>query len=413
MRNPVASLIAVLLLLISGPALAAAPTKDDMDLSPAAAANNAFALDLYAKLRGASGNIFLSPYSISTALAMTSAGARGQTEAEMIQTLHLSTLPPAQRHAILGALIQRYQADRAEKGYELHVADALWLAKGFSILPGFSNIAQTHYAAQTAEVDFHHSSEAAATINNWVSAHTNDKIKDLIPASALNDLTCLVLTNAVYFKGDWETPFQSRVTQDGTFHSPSGDKTVPMMRRQGQYGFFENDSLSALTLPYAGGDLEMLAMLPKKLDGINDLENSLDGAMLSDVSSKIRSREVIVTLPKFHMESRFDLSSVLKEMGMASAFKSGADFSGIDGKHDLLISGVVHKAYVDVDEKGTEAAGATGIIVGTMAMIGNPPEFNADHPFLFLIRDLKNQTILFMGRVSNPGQLRVSNYIEF
>jgi serpin B len=399
MRNPVASLIAVLLLLISGPALAAAPTKDDMDLSPAAAANNAFALDLYAKLRGASGNIFLSPYSISTALAMTSVGARGQTEAEMINTLHLSSLPPAQRHAILGALIQRYQADRAEKGYELHVADALWLAKGFSILPGFSNIAQTHYVAQTAEVDFHHSSEAAATINNWVSAHTNDKIKDLIPASALNDLTCLVLTNAVYFKGEWKTPFQPRATYDDVWHSPAGDKNVPMMHSQTDNGFYEDGSLSALSIPYAGDDLEMLVLLPKKLDGIGELEASLDTKRLAEISSQISTREVIVTLPKYRMDSTFDLVPALKEMGMTSAFNA-ADFSGIDGRHDLYISGVIHKAYVDADEKGTEAAGATGIIVRALMARPSPPVFNADHPFLFLIRDVKDQTILFMGRVS-------------
>jgi serpin B len=177
-----------------------------------------------------------------------------------------------------------------------------------------------------------------------------------------------------------------------------------MMHARGHYGFFEDDSLSALSLPYAGGDLEMLVLLPKKTDGIEALEKSLDSRRLTDLSAGMASQEVIVTLPKFRMESRFELSSVLKDLGMATAFvPKEADFSGIDGGRDLFISGVVHKAYVDVDEKGTEAAGATGVIIDATVARPRPPEFNADHPFVFLIRDVKNGTILFMGRVNLPA----------
>lgn len=396
--------LAVLLPLVPGQVLYAAADNSALDLSPAAAANNAFALDLYGKLRGQEGNLFISPYSISTALAMVYAGAGGATAGEMAATLHLPNLPQSDLHALLGGMIQRYQADRADKGYELHVADALWVARGFVPLPGFLRIARSDYSADASEVDFRQPERAAGTINEWVAAHTGDKIKDLIPASALDKRTRLVLTNAIYFKGAWETPFMARATRDGTWHSPGGDKTVPMMHARGHYGFFEDDSFLALSLPYAGGDLEMLVLLPKKTDGIGAMEKSLDSKRLGDVSARIVSQEVIVTLPKFRMESRFELSSVLKDMGMATAFvPKEADFSGIDGGRDLFISGVVHKAYVDVDEKGTEAAGATGIIVGTMAMIGQPPVFNADHPFVFLIRDVKNGTILFMGRVNLPA----------
>jgi serine protease inhibitor len=374
-----------------------------MDLAPVAAANNAFALDLYAQLRVQEGNLFVSPYSVSTALSMTLAGAAGRTAAEMEAALHVSAVPAADRYALLGQLIQRYQADRADKGYELHVANALWVAHGFALLPDFLSIVQTRLAAQAAEVDFTQSEAAAQTINDWVAEHTGEKIKDLIPASALNNLTRLVLTNAIYFKGAWETPFLVRATQDGIWHAAGGDKTVPMMHRSDRYGFFEDGTLSALSLPYAGEDLEMLVLLPKKLDGIGELEKSLDTRRLTDLSGAIARRRVVVSLPKFRMESRYDLAPVLKEMGMPTAFTPEADFSGIDGKRDLLISGVVHKAYVDVDEKGTEAAGATGIIVGASAVLASPPVFNADHPFLFLIRDAKNQSILFMGRVSDPG----------
>jgi serpin B len=391
---------AALLWLFAGRVMAAG--TDEMDLSPVAAANSSFALDLYGRLRGQDGNLFLSPYSVSTALAMTTAGAGGKTAAEMAATLHLPPLSKSDLHALLGQLIRRYQADRAGKGYELHVADALWVARGFTLLPDFLHVVQTNYMAQASEVDFLRPNEAAGTINDWVAAHTGDKIKDLIPESALDPTTRLVLTNAIYFKGVWETPFAARATRDGVWHSSGGDKTVPMMHRVGRCGFFADDSLSALSLPYFGGDLEMLVLLPKKLDGLSELEKSLDARRLNELSAQIAYREATVTLPKFHMESRFDLSPVLKEMGMATAFAPDADFSGIDGRHDLLITGVIHKSYVDVDEKGTEAAGATGIIVGTAAMIGEPPMFNADHPFLFLIRDMKDQTILFIGRVSQP-----------
>lgn len=367
----------------------------------AAAANTAFALDLYAHLRAQDGNIFISPYSVSTALAMTYAGARGQTAAEMAATLHL----PAQGDvpSMLGQLIQRYQADRAGKGYELHVADALWVAQtGIKLLPEFVQTVEDKYQAYAQTVDFARSEQTAGTINDWVAAHTGDKIKDLIPASALSDQTKLVLTNAIYFKGDWETPFDVGATHDGVWHSPGGDRTIPMMHRAGRYGYFEDDSLQALALPYAGGDLQMLILLPRKTDGIGDLEKSLDSKWLSDVTAGLVRQRVIVSLPKFRMESRFDLSQALKEMGMSAAFTAAADFSGIDGGHDLQITGVVHKAYVDVDEKGTEAAGATGIILGASAMQAGPPVFNADHPFLFLICDVKEQTILFMGRLTAP-----------
>jgi serpin B len=319
----------------------------------------------------------------------------------MAAVLHLPAGGDVQ--SLLGQLIRRYQADRAGKGYELHVADALWVAaNGIHLNPDFVQAARDDYAAEVSPILFiAHEAQAAAAINAWVAAHTADKIKDLIPPSALSDLTQLVLTNAIYFKGSWATPFAARSTQNAPWHSPDGDHDVPMMHHNGQYGFFQNDHLKVLSMPYAGGDLEMLALLPEKIDGIGELEQSLDSRRLDDLSAKVAIREVEVSLPRFHMESTFDLSKALKEMGLATAFSAGADFSGIDGNHDLLISGVVHKAYVAVDEQGTEAAGATGVIISASAM-ERPMIFNADHPFLLLIRDVKEKTILFMGRVSRP-----------
>jgi serpin B len=393
--------LAFVCLLGAWPAAGRAQANND-PVTTVAAANNAFALDLYAKLRGRDGNIFVSPYSVSTALAMTMAGARGQTGAEMMATLHL----PARKdiHALLAQLIWRYQADRAAKGYELHVADAMWVAvNGIHLNPDFVDTVRGDYAAAARPILFiQHETDAAKTINDWVAQHTGDKIKNLIPASALSDQTKLVLTNAIYFKGSWEAPFVARATREAPWRSPAGDITVPMMHRTGQYGFCQEGPVKMLSLPYAGGDLEMLAILPEQMDGIDAVEKSLDARRLDDLSAKLAIQDVEVSLPKFHMESQFDLSGPLKEMGMAAAFGPQADFSGIDFQHNLQITAVVHKAYIDVYEEGTEAAGATGVMVGAAAIRAEPPTFNADHPFLLLIRDVKEKTILFMGRVSRP-----------
>jgi serpin B len=374
------------------------------DISAVVQGSTAFALDLYSHLRDQPGNLFFSPYSVDTALAMVYAGARGQTATEIGQTLHLPPLAPDQVHAALGELVQRYQADKSDKGYELHVANALWAGTGTNLLPDYLRIVQGNYAARLSVLDFSDSKGSANTINDWVAGKTNGKIQNLIPASALGALTRLVLTNAIYFKGDWETPFDAKDTAEQPWHGPGPNDAAAakMMQRVTEFGFYQDDALSALQMPYAGGDLAMLVLLPKRNDGIGDLEKSLAFAQLSKIVSQVRLRDVIVSFPKFKVESSFDLNPALAAMGMSTAFSTAADFSGMDGAHDLLISDVVHKAYVDVDEQGTEAAAATGIVMSAMAMPGARPVFNADHPFLFFIRNVRDQTILFAGRIEKP-----------
>lgn len=370
-----------------------------------ATADNAFALDLYAQLRGTQGNLFFSSYSIDVALMMVRSGAAGPTADEMTRTLKLPAMDAAEIRTALSALASRFSSDAATKGYELHVANAIWGAQGTSFLPVYLDSLQKNFGARLNSVDFHNPSAAATTINDWVSHATKDRIKDLISASSLNDLTKLILTNAIYFKGDWTEPFKARATHDGLWRDGTAPaSTVPLMRQNGPFDFLKEDGLSVLQMPYVGGDLAMLVLLPDDPNGLGDLEKSLDSQRLEDIVGRLHhEHEVVVVFPKFKLETKYDLAGTLAQMGMPTAFSAQADLSGIDGKRDLSITGVLHKAFVQVDETGTEAAAATGIMVGA-AMVRQRPEFIADHPFLFLIRDVKTGMILFMGRVDRPGE---------
>ena len=239
-----------------------------------------------------------------------------------------------------------------------------------------------------------------------MSDRTKGKIKDLISPGALGHDTRLVLTNAIYFKGDWARPFSPAVTRDAPWLLPDAEKTppsVPMMHQTGSFGFFQDDSISALDLPYAGHELSMLVILPKDTSGLAEVEKGLDPKRVEEVVAGLAQREVAVALPKFRIEAKFELGDTLGAMGMRLAFGPTADFSGIDGRRDFLISDVVHKAFVEVDEKGTEAAGATGIVMCATAVRADRLVFNADHPFAFVIRDQKRGTVLFIGRVVDPS----------
>jgi serpin B len=379
--------------------------------------NNMFALELYAKLRSQGGNLFVSPYSISTALAMTHAGARGRTASLMAQVLHFpatageteESSPPGpdrrQFASAYGQIIKDLNK-RGEKGaYTLNVANALWGQKGFGFLKEFLDLVRTEYGGQLTEVDFVRAVEASRkTINTWVEKQTKDKIKDLIPAGVLDSMTRLVLTNAIYFKGNWARQFKKNQTQDGPFILADGRKVeTPMMNQTAQFGYMETDILQCLELPYVDKELSMIILLPKEPDGLSKLEQTLTAENLSQWLARLYSREVVVCVPKFKVTAQFSLASVLQSMGMTDAFSSDADFSGMDGKKDLFISAVIHKAYVDVGEEGTEAAAATGVVM-KLTSVGpsETPVFRADHPFLFLIRDNKSGGILFIGRVTDP-----------
>jgi serpin B len=338
---------------------------------------------------------------------MAYAGARGETATQVAKTLDF-TLPPAQLHPAMGALLKDLNAPHAT--YQLHVADALWAEKDFAFLPDYLKLMSADYGAGFNPVDFKTAPEAArATINKWVEQKTENKIQDLIPAGALTPATRLVLTNAIYFKGNWETQFDKTATQVEDFQL-TAETTIktPLMHRQGEFKYLNGGSFQALEIPYKSGELSMIVFLPNDVDGLAALEQKLTPANAGKWMSGMQAgRKVILTLPKFKMTRQFELAGTLGSMGMPLAFeRAGADFSGMTGKKDLWISAVLHKAFVDVNEEGTEAAAATGVIMRN-AMARRPePEvpivFRADHPFVFVIRDNASGGILFMGRVTDP-----------
>ncbi|MHC4425295.1 MAG: serpin family protein [Planctomycetota bacterium] len=381
-------------------------------------ANNKFALGLYAKLQSRDGNLFFSPYSISTALAMVYAGARGETESQMAEVLHFpivvnpatesssTPVPDRQRFASAFGKIIKDLNNRGQKGiYELSVANALWGQERYGFLEEFLELIKTNYGGQFSEVDFIRATEATRkTVNTWVERKTNNKIKNLIGKGVLDAMTRLVLTNATYFKGNWARQFEEERTRDAPFTLADGKKIeTAMMNQTAEFGYVETETFQALELPYVDDELSMIVLLPKKFDGLCDLEKTLTLENLSQWLGRLRKQEVVVSVPKFKMTSQFSLASVLKSMGMNDAFSGSADFSGINGKRDLFISAVIHKAYVDVNEEGTEAAAATAVAVRLTSVAPvRIPVFRADHPFLFLIRDNDSVSILFIGRVMNP-----------
>jgi serpin B len=397
-------LIPCLFLLPRGQGAEAMPVAA-ADRATVAEGNNAFAVALYGQLRNQGGNLFFSPESISTALAMAYAGAAGDTASEMAKTLHF-TLPPEQLHAAMGGLLGDLNA--AHDDYQLSVANALWAQQGYTFLDAFLKLLKTDYGAGLNQVDFKGATEAARlTINQWVEQKTQDKIKDLLQPGALRPSTRLVLTNAIYFKGDWQTQFDKTQTKDEDFYlSPAKTASAPLMHREGSFRYFDGGTFQLLEIPYKGKDLSMIVLLPKDRGGLTGLEQSLTTANLGQWLSQLSPvSKVIVTLPKFKSTLQFELSTTLRAMGMADAFTGNADFSGMTGHRDFAISEVVHKAYIDVNEEGTEAAAATSVTMRAMAMRAPqqpPPVFRADHPFLFVIRDNRSASILFMGRTADP-----------
>ena len=386
--------------------------------------NNEFALELYAKLRAEKGNLFFSPYSISTALSMTYAGAKGETKIQMAKVLHLPTLPkvisdhppecrlmapgwkPSRFHSAFGAIIKDLNT-RGEKGnYELSVANALWGQKGYGFLKEFLELIKTNYGGGLNEVDFVRAAETARkTINTWVEKETNKKIKNLIGKGVLDSMTRLVLTNAIYFKGNWARQFKEDETKETPFTLINGEKVdIAMMNQTADFNYMETEDFQGLELPYVDDELSMIILLPKEADGLGRFEETFTAKNLSKWLARFRKRKVIVSVPKFKMTRQFGLADVLKSMGMTSAFSGEADFSGMNGKKNLFISAVIHKAYVDVNEEGTEAAAATAVVGVTAIRPEEIPVFRADHPFLFLIRDNRSGSILFIGRAMNPAR---------
>jgi len=390
------------LVLLAGPALISAGPPPDV--TRVVQGNNRFALELYARLARQPGNVIFSPYSLSTALAMTYAGAAGNTAGQMKRVLHFG-LSDAALHAGFGRLARLVTAGQGP-GWQLSVANALWPKRGYRLLPNFLETLRLHYGAGLRPLDFSADPEGSRrTINAWVGRQTRGKITDLLPPRSIKPNTRLVLTNAVYFKGAWKLRFDARLTGPQTFWlAPGRGVKVPMMRhRTARFLYGEFKDLQVLSLPYAGGRMSMVVLLPRRVDGLAGLERSLTSPALIGWLSSLRRRKVRVWLPRFKLTSRFSLKKTLSAMGMPDAFdRVRADFSGMTGGRDLMIDKVLHQAKIQVNEQGTEAAGATAVIMVPRGMVRRPPAFRADRPFVFLIRDERTGGILFMGRVVDP-----------
>jgi serpin B len=367
--------------------------------------NSTFAIDLYRELRASEGNIFFSPYSVSTALAMTYAGARGNTEKEMAQTLRFS-LGRENLHAAFEGIASRLNSLQKEENLTLRVANSLWPQRDYAFRDEYVSLIKKYYGVSITPVDYKRARETARKmINRWVQQRTQDKIKDLIRPGILTALTRLVLVNAVYFKGDWEYPFNTERTKDVPFYlSLHNTVQVPMMKQKQEFKYAEMETLQVLELPYAKGGLSMMVLLPRESDGLKRLEKDLTAERIIQWKRRMTMREVLVFLPKFRMTSMFRLDKRLMNMGMVDAFcDSKANFAGMDSRSNwLYIGAVLHKAFVDVNEEGTEAAAATAVVMVAKAIPTPPPVFRADHPFLFLIQDNKTGSILFVGRVVDP-----------
>jgi serpin B len=399
-----AAILPLSFILASHPVAPAAQTRSLVE------GNTAFAFDLYGQLKTAPGNLFFSPYSVSTCLGMTYAGARGETEKQMGQVLHFG--PDFQQvHAGFGELGRQLAAVGQQQDLELSLANALWGQKGYPFLPAFLQVARAEYQANLNQTDFATGAEAArGEINRWVAQKTKEKIQDILPPGSIEGTSRLVLANAIYFKGAWTKSFERSATSIQPFHRAGATPAnVPLMHKFDEVRYVENDEFQAVELPYARGELSMVVLLPRQIEGCGKLEGRLRPALLASALGQMKKQRVEIFLPRFKLESSFKLNDTLARMGMRDAFYVGrADFSGLGGSRgDLWISGIFHKAWGEVNEEGTEAAAATATVIKARAIarpMAPPPVFRADHPFLFLIRDTRTGSLLFLGRLAEPSR---------
>lgn len=401
----------------------AAPVQEDEpvtdDAEPASAqdtatfarSTRAFAVDLWRQVRTREGNVAVSPASLSTALAMTWAGARGETASQMASTLHFGDDADA-LHRAAQAQIEAWN-DPERETYELSVANRLFAQDGMPLEEDFVALTRDRYGAPVELVGFRSDPEQARQhINGWVSSQTHQRIDELLPEGSLDSLTRMVLTNAVYFHGDWQTQFDEDATSDRPFHLAGGeDASVPTMQLTSRFGYAQQGGVSLLQMPYVGDELAMLFVLTAERDGLSSLEESLTVEQLDAWTEALSEQQVQVELPRFRVEdpAGLPLKETLIAMGMPVPFSArDADFTAMsdpsDSAEQLHIDNVYHQVFVEVNEEGTEAAAATGVVMAARGAGGPPPRpvFRADHPFLFLIRDVRSGTILFMGRVADP-----------
>ena len=386
------------------------PSTSTDDISKLVNGNNAFALDLYQSLRSKDGNLIYSPYSISLALAMTYAGARGETESQMASALHFD-LPQAQLHPAFNALdlalAQHGQAQSKDQPLQLNIANAVWAEKTYPFLQNYLDLIALNYGAGIRLADFVNQYEPARNeINNWVSDQTNKKINNLLAPGTLNPDTRMVLVNAIYFKADWENQFDPNNTSDSPFHLLDGSTShVKMMNDEHlTIPYTKGDGYQAIELAYVGDTAAMDVIVPDE-GNFKQFESALNAQKLNEILGNMQPASVALGLPKFTFTQDFSVSSTLKTLGMSDAFDPNkADFSGMTGNHDLFISDVIHKAFVAVDEKGTEAAAATAVMMQATSIMMTDVNLTIDRPFIFFIRDTTSGQILFVGRVLNPAQ---------
>lgn len=397
------------------------PKEENVSAPPAkgvetiADANNRFAFELYGKLRSHEGNLFYSPYSIFSALTMTYAGAAGETSTEMADTLEIAPLG-GRVHSDQAELLKRLNSTDANRPYQLAIANRLWSRADDPLLDSFKQVVERNYQAAPEVLDFGDAEAARATINEWTAQRTFGKIKEAVPPGTLDGETGLVLVNAIYFKGDWAEEFDAENTLPGSFYLTGGEKIeVPMMYVNWSFPFahvkYNGEwQLKIVAIPYKSDELSLVVLLPDERDGLADLEKHLAAASVERWLSQMEKVRVRLSLPKFKLSAGFQLKETLQQMGMSRAFvpsdagPAGADFSGMNGDRKLFLSAVVHQAVIDVNEKGTEAAAETvPVPAPTPVEPEEPALFQADHPFVFLIRDNRSESILFMGRITNPN----------
>jgi serpin B len=390
-----------------------APDASANEIAALATGNSAFALDFYQAVRAQDGNLFYSPYSISTALAMTYAGARGETEAQMAKVLHFA-LSQDRLHPTLNTLAFALESraepvKNAEKSqpFQLSIANSIWGQQGYTFLPEFLDLLALNYGSGLRLEDFASDPETARlNINGWVSEQTHEKIKDLLQPGVIDATTRLVLVNAIYFKANWLFPFSKDLTRDGVFSLLDGGQVnVPMMTyaQPSHIPYAQGQGYQVVELPYVGDTVAMDIIIPDAGTFLA-FEASLNADQLAAILAGLEPKSVALFLPKFSFETPFSLKPTLAGMGMSAAFDPGlANFSGIDGTRSLFIGAVIHKAFVAVDEDGAEAAAATAVAMMLTAMPSIDVELRIDRPFIFLIRDKPTGAILFVGRVINPA----------
>lgn len=369
---------------------------------------NVFSFDLFKKLYSSSeGNVFYSPYSVFTALAMTYEGSNSDTAVEMRDVLNIEQ----DNESFHNYMKNLYILLNKNAEYDISTANALWIKKNLNLLKDYLSVIETYYGGVANETDFSNPELAAGKINHWVENNTNGLIKDLIQSSHIDPLyTALILTNAIYFKGVWKIQFDPVNTTDRSFEIDSDVfidvETMSLVNTKDYFNYTETEDLQLLELQYSGDDLSMIILLPKEKE-LSEIIDSFDADQFKQLIESMNEEMVDIYLPKFKYETSYGLNEPLIELGMANAFSSYADFSKITGARDLQISDVLHKAYIDINEEGTEAAAATAVIM-VLTSNGNGGSsrivFDADHPFLYIVQHKETGTILFIGSVTNPAE---------